>query len=78
MTGIDVFSKKVHAVPIRTKQIPDIMHGFTDILDKIGIPEQFFVDNEGAMSSTEFIRLFNKHSITQIITMSPRPSSTHR
>ena len=73
MTGIDVFSKKVHAVPIRTKQTPDIIHGFTEILDKIGIPEQIFVDNEGAMSSTEFIRLLNKHNIKQIITTSPPP-----
>ena len=73
MTGIDVFSKKVHAVAIRTKQIPDIIRGFTEILDKIGVPEQIFVDNEGAMSSTEFIRLLNKHKIKQIITTSPPP-----
>ena len=73
MTGIDVFSKKVHGVPIRTKQVPDVIRGFTEILDKIGIPEQIFVDNEGAMSSTEFIRLLNKHKIKQIITTSPPP-----
>ena len=41
LTGIDVFSKKVHAVPIRTKQLPDVLLGFTEILDKIGIPEHF-------------------------------------
>ena len=73
LTGIDVFSKKVHAVPIRTKQIPDIIRGFTEILDKLGVPEQIFGDNEGAMSSTEFIRLLNKHKIKQIITTSPPP-----
>ena len=55
LTGIDVFSKKVHAVPIRTKQLPDVIRGFTEILDKFGIPEQIFVDNEGAFSGTEFI-----------------------
>ena len=73
MTGIDVFSKQVHGVPIRTKQVPDVIRGFTEILDKICIPEQIFVDNEGAMSSTEFIRLLNKHKIKQIITTSPPP-----
>ena len=51
LTGIDVFSKKVHGVAIRTKHIPDIIRGFTEILDKLGVPEQIFGDNEGAMSS---------------------------
>ena len=73
LVGIDVFSKKVHAVPIHTKQIPDVIGGFTEILDKIGIPEQIFADSEGAFSSTEFIRLLNKHKIKQIITTSPPP-----
>ncbi len=73
MVGIDVFSKLVHAVPIRTKQTSDIVHGFTEILNKIGVPSQIFVDNEGGMSSTEFIRLLNKHNIKQFITTSPPP-----
>ena len=73
LTGIDVFSRKVHGVPIRTKQTPDITRGVTEILDKLGVPEQIFGDNEGAMSSTEFIRLLNKHKIKQIITTSPPP-----
>ena len=73
LVGIDVFSKKTHGVPIRTKQTSDVLRGFEEILEKIGIPKQIFVDNEGSFSSKEFIRLLNKHNIKQIITTSPPP-----
>ena len=73
MVGIDVFSKHLHAVPIKTKQIHDSITAFNEILKVIGVPKQIYVDNEGAWSSTEFIRLLNSHKIQQIITTSPPP-----
>ena len=65
--------KTVHAVPIRIQQLPDVLRGLIEVLDKIGILEQFFVDNEGACSGTEVIRLLNKHKVKAIITTSLPP-----
>ena len=60
--AVDVFSKKIFAVPIKNKQPAESVRAFTEILEKIGIPEQIYHDNEGAWSSNEFIRLLNKNN----------------
>ena len=44
-----------------------------EVLNTIGVMKQIHHDNEGSSSSTEFIRLFSKHNIKQIITTSPPP-----
>ena len=45
----------------------------TEILEKIGKPENIYHDNEGSWSTTGFIRLLNQHKINQIITTAPPP-----
>ena len=44
-----------------------------EVLEKIGVPEVIYHDNEGSWSSTEFIRLLNSHKIKHIITSTPPP-----
>ena len=70
---IDIFSKYMWAVPIKNKQPAESIRAFTEVLDKIGIPQQIMSDREGAWESTEFIKVLNKHKIKHIISSSPPP-----
>ena len=49
------------------------MRAMTEVLDKIGTPENIYHDNERSFNSVEFIRLINSKNIKQIITSSPPP-----
>ena len=69
--AIDIFSKYIWAIPIKDKKPQESVRAFTEILNKIGIPEQIMSDREGAWESTEFVRLLNKHKIKHIISTSP-------
>ena len=71
--AIDIFSKYMWAVPIKNKQPAESIRAFTEVLDKIGIPQQIMSDREGAWESTEFIKVLNKHKIKHIISSSPPP-----
>ena len=71
--AIDIFSKYMWAVPIKNKQPAESIRAFTEVLDKIGIPQQIMSDREGAWESTEFIKVLNEHKIKHIISSSPPP-----
>ena len=71
--AINVFTKICHVVPIKDKQPEESVRAMKEILDVIGIPKVLYHDNEGSWTSTEFIRLLNKHNIRQITTSSPPP-----
>ena len=71
--AIDIFTKICHAVPIKDKKTPESIRAFKEVLEKIGIPENIYHDNEGSWSTTEFIKLLNQHKINQIITTAPPP-----
>jgi hypothetical protein len=73
--AIDIFSKYIWAVPIKDKKPQESIRAFTEVLDKIGIPQQIMSDREGAWESTEFVKLLNKHNIKHIISTSPPPFS---
>ena len=45
----------------------------TEVLDKIGIPENIYSDNEGSWNNSAFIKLLNQHNIKHIITSTPPP-----
>ena len=71
--AIDIFTKICHAVPIKDKKTPESIRAFKEVLEKIGIPENIYHDNEGSWSTTGFIKLLNQHKINQIITTAPPP-----
>ena len=71
--AVDIFTKICHAVPIKDKQPQESIRAMKEVLEKIGVPEVIYHDNEGSWSSTEFIRLINSHKIKQIITSTPPP-----
>ena len=71
--AVDIFSKMLWAVPIKDKKPEESIRAMKEVLDKIGVPETIYHDNEGSWSSTEFIRLINSHKIKQIITSTPPP-----
>ena len=73
--AIDIFSKYIWAVPIKDKKAPESIRAFTEVLTKIGKPQQVMSDREGAWESTEFVKLLNQHKIKHIISTSPPPFS---
>lgn len=71
--AIDIFSKKLWSVPIQDKKTPESIRAFKEVIEKIGIPEQIYHDQEGAWKSHEFLKLLEKHNIKQITTNTPPP-----
>ena len=45
----------------------------TEVLDKIGVPDTIYSDNEGSWNHKAFIKLLNQHKIKHMITSSPPP-----
>ena len=43
LVAIDNFTKFAHAVPIQSKQPHDVTTAFNEVLNKISVPEQFYI-----------------------------------
>jgi len=71
--AVDIFTKICHAVPIKDKKPEESIKAMKEVLEKIGVPEVLYHDNEGSWNSIEFIRLINSHKIRQVITSTPPP-----
>jgi hypothetical protein len=71
--AVDVFTKKIHAVPVKDKKPEESVRAMAEVLDKIGVPKTIYHDNEGSWNSKPFMRLINKHGIRQIISNTPAP-----
>ena len=71
--AVDIFTKMLWAVPIKDKQPQESIRAMKEVLEKIGVPEVIYHDNEGSWSNIEFMRLINSHKIKQIITSTPPP-----
>jgi len=68
---IDIFTKFINIIPIKTKTIPELLEGIKTITSKMGKPESIYTDNEGAWSlGTEIDKYFKDNSINHIITLS--------
>jgi hypothetical protein len=68
---IDIFSKFITIIPIKSKTIPDILDAIKQIIDKVGKPKNVYTDNEGAWSrGTEINKYFKDENINHIITLS--------
>ena len=69
--AIDIFTRFITIIPIKTKTIPDIMDAVRQILNKMGKPKTIYSDNEGAWSAgTEISKYFQDENIRHIITLS--------
>ena len=69
--AIDMFTNFCHAVPIKDRKPLESVRAMTEVLDKIGIPENIYSDHEGSWTKKAFIKLLNQHNIKHIITSSP-------
>ena len=54
--AVDIFTNICHAVPIKDKKPAESILAFNEVLDRIGVPEVLYHDNEGSWNSTQFIR----------------------
>ena len=69
--AIDIFTRFITIIPIKTKTIPDILEAMKQILNKMGKPKTIYSDNEGAWSAgTEISKYFQAEHIRHIITLS--------
>ena len=48
--AIDIFSRFVTIIPIKSKTIPEILEAIKTIINKMGKPKSIYSDNEGAWS----------------------------
>ena len=68
---VDIFTKFINIIPIKTKTIPEILTAIKTVLQKMGKPESIYSDNEGAWSAgTEIDKYFKEQNINHIITLS--------
>ena len=69
--AIDIFTKFISIVPIKSKTIPEILEAIKEIIKKMGNPKSVYSDNEGAWSAgTEISKWFQDENIKHIITLS--------
>ena len=59
LVAVDVFTNMCWGAPIKNTQTEERVRAFKEVLDNIGKPQQMYHDNEGYLSSIEFIRLLN-------------------
>ena len=68
---VDIFTKFINIVPIKTKKNPEILEAIKKIINKMGKPESMYTDNEGAWSAgTKVDKYFKEQNINHIITLS--------
>ena len=68
---IDIFTKFINIIPIKTKTIPEVLEGIKTIISKMGKPESIYSDNEGSWSlGTVIDKNFKDEGIKHIITLS--------
>jgi uncharacterized protein YqgV (UPF0045/DUF77 family) len=67
--AVDTFTKIVSVIPLKTKQPSDVVDAMVKTLQKIGVPNQIYSDQEGSFSNIEFIKLMNKHKIKHHMTV---------
>lgn len=68
---IDIFTRFINIVPIKTKTIPELLEAIKTIINKMGKPESIYTDNEGAWSvGTEIDKYFKDNGINHLITLS--------
>jgi hypothetical protein len=71
---VDIFSKFVSAVPVKSKQIPEVLEAVKQCIHKMGgKPMTIYSDNEGAFVSNIIQKYFKDESIRHIVTLGHAP-----
>ena len=71
---VDIFSKYITVVPLKSKQTADLLQGIKDGFDNMGKkPEVIYSDDEGALNSKEIQSYFNKHNIQHMVSRGHAP-----
>ena len=69
MVCIDIFSKYVVVVPIKSKQEGDVAAGILESINKMGkSPQIIYTDDEGAMNSKPLQTYFKEQDIKHVVT----------
>ena len=58
LVAVDGFTKIVSVIPIKHKQVNELIRGLEEVFAIMGTPHQIYSDEEGAMNSDTF---FNIH-----------------
>ena len=56
---VDNFTKMASVIPVKNKQVNEIMRGLEEVFATMGTPKQIYSDEEGATNSATFLT-FNK------------------
>jgi len=71
---IDIFTKFMTVVPVKTKQADDILDGIKRAFTNMGkYPEMLYTDDEGSFKSTQAERFYKEHNINHIVTRTHAP-----
>ena len=71
---VDIFSKFIVVVPIKTKSEGDLLAGMIEGIKQMGKkPTMIYSDDEGACRTKSFIQYFKDNNITHIITRTHAP-----
>ena len=71
---VDIFSKYVSAVPVKSKQIPEVLIAVKNCIHKMGgKPASIYSDNEGAFVSNIVQSFFKEEKIRHIVTLGHAP-----
>jgi len=74
LVAIDNFTKKGWVVPIQSNKVPELIRGLKEVFIHIGIPEQFYSDEEGGFNSKEWNKIMNDDGIKHIQTSTHAPT----
>jgi len=67
---VDIFTKFTTVVPIKSKQIPDVLQGIKEAIEYMGKPKTIYSDDEGALVSNIIQKYFKDNDIRHIVTRS--------
>ena len=68
MAAIDIFTKEAVVIPIKSKQIPDVLAGVMECCIKLGgYPEMIYSDEEPSLTSNEIINYLEKEKHVKMI-----------
>ena len=71
---IDIFSKYITIIPIKTKQPEDVLQALKDGFDNMGgKPEAIYSDDEGSFNSKALQKYFRENNIHHIVTRGHAP-----
>ena len=74
LLAVDIFTKYCEVVPIKTKQIDDVLNGLKELIKLMeATPEFIFSDEEGAFVSNKVQQYFRGEGIKHIVTRSHAP-----